>query len=524
MDNNQGLNRAKGVGGIWRYSFILTALASWIGFVGQLAFSPPFSFFSFSFLFYGLLFTLSCALFFYLTLQAEKYFQLRFFFSAPLIVSLLVALIFWVVMGTLILQNQSAARYTQLYGELATILLRFHIYDIFHHGAFISLLAWFVLCIMIYLSQLPLTLQTAGLWLLHAGVVIVCVGGFVSFLTSTRGNLNLQVGESRSVFLDYQAIDSRVTPKPLPFQVRLDHFLREDYPLRWNLILHTRQSGNYQIYDAAKKNRILVNGVMVTTEPAQFHRMVLFVPEKSPKLQDVCVQFAGRKGKREDEFFWLDNSGREPFSRSSILGGGASLCLQGVKLCQGQNQRPAYQFDAQQNRFLPMGGPPAVAELRHALFLIRANEIRQKCRLVASAKRMPGEEKSILPVVQGSFSHQNNFLLTYRDNLHVKELPGGVRLTLQPAKVEAKNFQSLLTILENGNPVKQMKIRVNQPGWYKGYRIYQAHYREDNANFAGLLLVRDQGVWISYTGFFFLFIGLLWHFLRQENGERVYAQ
>lgn len=72
-----------------------------------------------------------------------------------------------------------------------------------------------------------------------------------------------------------------------------------------------------------------------------------------------------------------------------------------------------------------------------------------------------------------------------------------------------KNFRSTLELRENGEVVKEKTIRVNSPLSYRGYTLYQSSYRPYDLTWSTIQVVKDPGVPIVYSGFFFLICGLV---------------
>jgi cytochrome c biogenesis protein len=52
-------------------------------------------------------------------------------------------------------------------------------------------------------------------------------------------------------------------------------------------------------------------------------------------------------------------------------------------------------------------------------------------------------------------------------------------------------------------------VRVNHPITYRGFRIYQLGYNADDPTWTALLLVKDPGVPVIYSGFGMLLVGLI---------------
>jgi len=92
---------------------------------------------------------------------------------------------------------------------------------------------------------------------------------------------------------------------------------------------------------------------------------------------------------------------------------------------------------------------------------------------------------------------------------------------------EDKDYKSTLTVLENGQPVLNKTIEVNDPLTYKGYAFYQARYAQnpETGKFqTGLQVVRDPGLPVIYVGFTLLVLGVVFALYVKpflKVGERV---
>lgn len=69
-------------------------------------------------------------------------------------------------------------------------------------------------------------------------------------------------------------------------------------------------------------------------------------------------------------------------------------------------------------------------------------------------------------------------------------------------------FVSRIRLIEAGANT-HAAVRVNHPITYRGFRIYQLGYNPDDPAWTALLLVKDPGIPIAYTGFGLLLVGLI---------------
>jgi len=75
-----------------------------------------------------------------------------------------------------------------------------------------------------------------------------------------------------------------------------------------------------------------------------------------------------------------------------------------------------------------------------------------------------------------------------------------------------KEFKSILTVLENGQPIKDYtnaRVVVNDPLTYKGITFYQSSYGQEMGKmYTGLQVAKDPGVWVVWLGCTMMIIGI----------------
>ena len=77
-----------------------------------------------------------------------------------------------------------------------------------------------------------------------------------------------------------------------------------------------------------------------------------------------------------------------------------------------------------------------------------------------------------------------------------------------PAREAIKNFRSTVVISEGEGAASEASIAVNAPLKVKGYTLYQSGYDPDDASRSTILVVRDPGVPVVYSGFVMMLTGL----------------
>ncbi|MBI4051967.1 MAG: cytochrome c biogenesis protein ResB [Elusimicrobia bacterium] len=88
------------------------------------------------------------------------------------------------------------------------------------------------------------------------------------------------------------------------------------------------------------------------------------------------------------------------------------------------------------------------------------------------------------------------------------------RLVYEYVPGRVRQFESDLEITDTQGPGTKQTISVNSPMSYQGYRLYQSGYDPKNMNFSSIQIVKDPSVWVIYTGFILLMLGLAWSFWR----------
>ena len=76
-----------------------------------------------------------------------------------------------------------------------------------------------------------------------------------------------------------------------------------------------------------------------------------------------------------------------------------------------------------------------------------------------------------------------------------------------------RDYISVLEVIEDGEVVLKKDIEVNDPLHYGGYHFYQSEYRTyEDGTFATVLSVTsDSGLYVVYTGYVFLCLGVMYH-------------
>lgn len=138
-------------------------------------------------------------------------------------------------------------------------------------------------------------------------------------------------------------------------------------------------------------------------------------------------------------------------------------------------------------------------------------EINLETKKATSKSDVPNNPALQVEVVSGHGGNRTKWLFAKfpdfhgkdNDDIEMKFVTGGGRI---------KDFKSELEVSENGKKVLTKTIEVNDPLTYKGYKIYQSSYDDQNLAWSGLQIVRDPGLVFVYIGFALLILGVVFIF------------
>ncbi len=89
----------------------------------------------------------------------------------------------------------------------------------------------------------------------------------------------------------------------------------------------------------------------------------------------------------------------------------------------------------------------------------------------------------------------------------------GLQISYAPREPQMiRDYFSDIVIIKDGKKVISKTIEVNHPLYYGGYHFYQYSYDSDAGQYTVLSVTSDSGLYIVYTGYWLLSIGVLWQF------------
>jgi hypothetical protein len=99
----------------------------------------------------------------------------------------------------------------------------------------------------------------------------------------------------------------------------------------------------------------------------------------------------------------------------------------------------------------------------------------------------------------------------------------GTALVFEKKSDDIRAFRSRVSILEGGAAVRQETLSVNHPLAHKGHWLYQSNYRPEDPTYSGILVMRDPGLGIVYTGFAMISLGVILSFYVRPRLRRTAA-
>jgi cytochrome c biogenesis protein len=80
-----------------------------------------------------------------------------------------------------------------------------------------------------------------------------------------------------------------------------------------------------------------------------------------------------------------------------------------------------------------------------------------------------------------------------------------------------KEYKSSISVLENGEKIKEAVIKVNHPFTYRGYTFYQSNYNPEDLTWSGITVKKDPGVKVVYLGFILLNVSVILNFYKKAR-------
>lgn len=385
--------------------------------------------------------------------------------------------------------------------------------------------------------------RSPALLAMHVGPLLILVGTMYGSPTGHRiwgaltgtpktesGYLVVYEGKASNQLKDASLKNDVAT---LPFAVKLEDFRIENYEQddgRWKLQVSVPARGVETIVDweEGKERRI---------EEADLSLKVLqYIPSAQPAYEDgkdARLKVTTADGETfvpalEGEQVEVENPRatvriEEVYSRLRVIGTGeerrvvdaqegpANPALRvHVDPAEGEsgevfviprfqmhgNSVEGFSFDYVQPE--PTGAVPADEKSPPAMeILLRRGDATMREWLIArpGSNHVPLMLRKLFPEVTAAAAQKG-------------EHSSGGMLYLYRPRGHVKDYFSDLVVMEEGQPVAQKTIEVNDPLHYGGYHLYQSSYDEENGQYSILLAKSDSGLWMAYAGFLLLTVGV----------------
>lgn len=431
--------------------------------------------------------------------------------------SLLIALAFFAILGTLILQGKPAELYQAKYPTVAGLILALRFDDIFHGLPYAGLMALFGAGILASASlRWPISARRAGFFIVHIGLLTSGAGAAASSMLSVRGRIDLFAGGdvAHQVRVTRGGVPTGALEN-LPFQLKLDHFDLVNYETEYRI-------GFYE------KTRIVREGVAMddyklrtSFDPdLDWHRlpqgdrfrlkaiypdfeMVQRMAPAAAGPPALLVTLAGRP-------HWLQpgESAMTPDGTLAVLFGeqrpapapGPSTS---VLVSAAERQVVVHRADGEATLPLTgglslLGGAVRIDQLlahsaRGAVYQTRSSEWRNPAVVFETELNgRPAEQLATAAQPRGVF---------LRD--------GRAALVFEKREKEVKAFLSHVTAGQ-GPTMARAIISVNDPFEFGGWMLYQVNYNPEDPTYSGLEAVRDPGVFWVFAGFALICVGVFY--------------
>jgi len=162
----------------------------------------------------------------------------------------------------------------------------------------------------------------------------------------------------------------------------------------------------------------------------------------------------------------------------------------------------------EKNRFqLPAAGQPIPGTNISSFKIFASAELVQKPESRSGLWNNPMVE---LEVKQGTIT-ETRFLPAGKGQYAI--LPDErYALALKSNPDDVKSFRSKLAVLKNDRKIFDQTVSVNHPLHFQGYGFYQSKYNKDDPAYSGILVDKDPGLWLVWTGFGMVCAGLVFVF------------
>ncbi|NNK89776.1 MAG: hypothetical protein HKO89_04145 [Saprospiraceae bacterium] len=475
--------------------------------------------------------------------------------------------------GTVVSQVHTPAEFAERYGSMSKFLSFMQMDDLFHSWWYVLLFVLMTISLVKISYYRRPGIKNLGFHLAHLGPVVILLGFWLDFYSGFRGLIQLQKGIETDHVWVYKPNTNKVKDSlKLDFNVRLDNFSMEkfspDYRIQiWENDRIEREvrtpDGNVtkrmdakalaSIEPVVNKTSRIYNSDISFTIKEFYPNFYLeySYPENTdtldPKAPGILFELSNPHGQdlvhlqsyvmgRDRisdpilsvgfEFYWtfpediqtkLNNPGLDPewYSKTRILFEGASNKI--VELFKGNTtEREALAGNDFQIPGKSKSGYKVIQIYPDAAYLeskpSSRNDIQDNPVARLEVNRETWEEPKnafLFPSDKGAGGHFN-----------IPDSPFFLALESIKHK-ETKYWKSDVSLLSKaGETLKKRSIKVNEPIYHDGYRLYQTDYNPDNPNYSGIGISYTPGLYIIYAGFYILVAGVFMLFYFKSKNQK----
>jgi hypothetical protein len=300
--------------------------------------------------------------------------------------------------------------------------------------------------------RFKLTWARAGVYTLHAGLIILLLGELITGLTQVEASMTIAKGETVN-FTDVRQYNELAILTPNPDKPGED------------LVVTVPQ-------------RLLTRPGRITDDQLPFDVEVKEYWKNSTLLDPTP-----------------ERRGRLPNPRTAL--NGADYGLTNEREGSGVDTEAREDMPALKVAFLRKGTEEVLAE--HLLSVwYYPNSVRRIVEFPAQTVGLDGKTYTVELRPKREYKAQSVRLLEFNHDLY-------------PGTDKPKNFSSLIEVIDGDGQRREVKIHMNNPMWYGGETYYQHAYLDGNEGTI-LQVVRNPGWFMPYLSCALVTLGMLVHF------------
>jgi len=473
----------------------------------------------------------------------------RFFRSVRVAIGIILLIVIASILGTIIIQNGQPTVYIQKYGETGFFWIRFfglnNVYHVWWYKFLLVILT--VATITCLVSRVNMKIVRSGSLFVHINIITILVGivlarfGEKGFLQVFEGEKNGQMIVEKGFVKNPKTgkMERDVAVRDLPFEVALNDFYISRYKVPQERLLVLDQAGK------VIKDFPIEPGKLIKMPSQKLGLTVLdvyphaHIEEKVVRDPDgnffpaVNLSVESPQGKGEGWLFsdqgdyllspdqtmmivyrWFET---EIEMQEAIREFEADTDDPRHKIphlfqvVSGRQVEPrVLHFEKGkfvENHIFQNGAPVLFEQVKTSFF---PKEFLEKAKFQTTV--INKSEEYINPAIRLAVGSpdagiQARWLFANQQDPHpTTDLPYQFYYSVD---FPIKEYVSQIKILDQGKEVFRKSLRVNHPAKYKGYRLYQASYDQENGKWTGIQVTRDPGMPLVFVGFVGMMIGLI---------------